>query len=276
MHTPPPQLPQLTGQAVCIDTHCHLDMEDYQADLDEVVASAARHGVTRIVTIGTDLVSSQAAVRLAARYPGLYAAVGIHPQEADQATPEVLEKIRRLARQPKVVGYGEIGLDYVKNYTPAEIQLLAFASQLQLAKEVSLPVIIHDREAHADILRLIQQAAPFPRRGVMHCFSGDLALAEASLDLGFYLSIPGVATFANAQPLREVIKAIALEHLVLETDGPFLTPVPYRGKRNEPKYVLYTAQMVADIKKLPLEEVVRVTTANAINLFNLPENQNDT
>jgi TatD DNase family protein len=174
-----------------------------------------------------------------------------------------------------VVGYGEIGLDYAKNYAPRKVQIQAFAEQLTMAQELALPVIIHDREAHSDVLSLIRAAGHFPRQGVMHCFSGDQEFAKAVLDLGFYLSIPGVATFANASILREVIRMVDLDALLLETDGPFLAPVPYRGKRNEPKYMLYTAQIVAELKNIPLEEVARVTTANAVRLFNLPESGHD-
>ncbi|MDD2467575.1 MAG: TatD family hydrolase [Desulfobulbus sp.] len=275
MKSPPAPLPQLNGHAELIDTHCHLDMEAYSNDLEAVIDAANLHGVTRIITIGIDLISSAAAVRLAEQYPNVYATVGIHPHDAGQVTPQALEQLRLLAGNARVVGYGEIGLDYVKNYAPQSVQLEALAQQLSLAQELELPVIIHDREAHEDTLRLLKAAGPFPRKGVMHCFSGDTGLAEATIDLGFYISIPGVATFANANTLREVIQAVDLDLLLLETDGPFLAPVPYRGKRNEPKFMLYTAQMVADLKNIPLEDVAAATTANAVRLFQLPETSND-
>lgn len=271
----PPSLPVLSNTVQLIDTHCHLDMEVYAVDLEAVIAAAAHHGVTRIITIGIDEASSVKAMELSSRHANVFATVGIHPHDALQATPEAYERLRRLAGHERVVGYGEIGLDYVKNYAPREVQLRVFAEQLTLARAVDLPVVIHDREAHADTLRLLRTAGPFTRQGVMHCFSGDVALAEEVLDLGFLISIPGVATFTNAQSLREVIKRVPLEHLLLETDGPFLAPVPYRGKRNEPKYILYTAQLVAELKNISLEEVARVTTANAIRLFNLPETSHD-
>jgi TatD DNase family protein len=271
MHVQPSSLPKLSGAATFIDTHCHLDMAAYQDDLDEVIASAARHGVPRILTIGIDVASSQKAIDLASRYAGVFATVGIHPHDAMQATPEALARLRLLAENDQVVGYGEIGLDYAKNYSPRKVQIQAFAQQLELAKEVALPVIIHDRDAHDDVLSLIRTVGPFPHRGVMHCFSGDLQLARNVLDLGFYLSIPGVATFANATTLREVIRMVDLDNLLLETDGPFLAPVPYRGKRNEPKYLLHTAHMVAELKNISLDELARTTTANATRLFNLPE-----
>ena len=275
MKSTPPPLPRLHGSAELVDTHCHLDMEAYGNDLPTVIETAAQHGVTRIITIGIDVASSEAAVRLADQYPNVYATVGIHPHDAMQANPKAFERLRQLSSHVKVVGYGEIGLDYVKNYAPKKSQIEAFAQQLNLAQEIGLPVIIHDREAHEDTLSLLRAAGPFPKKGVMHCFSGDIQLAEATLDLGFSLSIPGVVTFANARTMREVIEAVSLDALLLETDGPFLAPVPYRGKRNEPKLMLHTAQMVAELKNITLEEVARVTSANATRLFHLPETIND-
>jgi len=266
-----PSLPLLRKPTECVDTHCHLDMEAYQPDLDAVIASAAQHGVNRIVTIGIDLASSRRAVELANRYPNVYATVGVHPHDALQAGAEALGALADLARHPAVVGYGEIGLDYAKQYAPPDVQRKAFVDQLHLAKELHLPVVIHDREAHEDVRALLRSTGPFPARGVMHCFSGDQDLAREMIDSGFYLSIPGVATFANADVLREVIRAVDLGCLLLETDGPFLAPVPYRGKRNEPKLMLYTAQLIAELKQTSLEEVARATTANAVRLFQLPE-----
>lgn len=270
-----PSLPILAKGAALIDTHCHLDMEAYADDLDTVIATAIHHGVTRIITIGIDVASSEKAVELSSRHDNVFATVGIHPHDALQATPEAYARLRTLACQSRVVGYGEIGLDYVKNYAPREVQLRAFREQLAVARELDLPVVIHDREAHDDTLRLLRHAGPFAQHGVMHCFSGDVKLAFAVLDLGFYISIPGVATFANAQSLREVVKMVPIQHLLLETDGPFLAPVPFRGKRNEPKLMLYTAQLVAEIKNVPLEEVATATTANANRLFKLPETGHD-
>jgi len=275
MKLPPPPLPRLKNAAELIDTHCHLDMDAYKDDFDAVITSAAQCGVTRIITIGIDVASSEAAVRLSELYPNVYATVGIHPHDATQASPQGLEQLAHLAAHKKVVGYGEIGLDYFKDYAPRAIQIEAFAHQLHLAQELNLPVIIHDREAHEDTLRMLKEAGPFPQKGVMHCFSGDIQLARATLDLGFFISIPGVATFANAPNLREVIKEVDLERLLLETDGPFLAPVPFRGKRNEPKLMLYTAQMVAELKQISLEEVACATTANAVRLFHLPETIHD-
>lgn len=262
--------PKLSGQAYLIDTHCHLDMEAYQSDLDVVIQSAALHGVRRIITIGIDYPSSRQAVAIAEQYTNIFAAIGFHPHDALQVTAGVLKDIAELAQNKWVVGYGEIGLDYAKNYAPRDVQINVFNKQLHLAKELDLPVVIHDREAHEDTRNLIRAMGSLPKGGVMHCFSGDSRLAQELIDFGFYISIPGVATFTNAHLLHEVIRCIDLQYLLLETDGPFLAPVPYRGKRNEPSLMLYTAQMVADLKQITLEEVAIATTTNALRLFHLP------
>lgn len=271
----PGQLPNITGKSKLIDTHCHLDMEAYHADLDEVLLAAAHHGVGRVITIGIDNHSSQKAVMLAHRYRNVYATVGFHPHDAEKVTPDALRRLADFATDRKVVGFGEIGLDYVKNYAPQEIQRKVFTKQLYLAKELDLPIVIHDREAHEDTLRLIKAAGPFPRGGVMHCYSGDRHLAEQMIGMGFAISIPGVVTFTNAHVLHEVVRCIDLQHVLLETDGPYLAPVPFRGKRNEPKLMVLTAQKVADLKGVPLEDVVEVTTANATRLFQLPDTDYD-
>lgn len=264
-------LPQLSLESELIDTHCHLDMEAYQSDLDAVIQSAVHVGIKRIITIGIDYDSSLQAVTLSERYANIFATVGFHPHDARQATTKTLKDLATLTQNRSVVGLGEIGLDYVKNHAPRDVQVKAFSKQLHLAKELDLPVVIHDREAHEDTRNLLRSAGHLPRGGVMHCFSGDNQLAQEMIDLGLYISIPGIATFTNAHLLHEVIRAADLRHLLLETDGPFLAPVPYRGKRNEPKLLLYTAQMVADLKQISLDEVARATTANAIRLFRLPE-----
>ena len=253
-----------------IDTHCHLDMQAYASDLDHVLEQAKDAGICKVITIGIDLASSKAAVKLADTYPQIYATVGVHPHEADKVTPAILHEISLLAKKNKVVGYGEIGLDYAKNYAPHDVQRKVFAMQLELAKELNLPVIIHDREAHDETIELLKETGPFHKRGVMHCFSGDVSLARQVIDLGFYISIPGIVTFKNAKDLQEVVRDTDIQHLILETDGPFLAPVPFRGKRNTPDKIIHTAQMVAELKKIPLNEVAAMTTRNAIDLFRLP------
>ena len=261
--------PASPGEAPLIDSHCHL--YSFYEEASRLVADAARAGVTRVITIGTDVPSSEAAVALAAAHPGVYAAVGVHPHVADRTTEADLARIAELARKDKVVAYGEIGLDYALMHSSVEGQKRLFARQLELAKDLQLPVIIHDREAHADTATLIRAASPLPRGGVMHCFSGDLDFAREMLDLGFLLSFSGVLTFKNAETLQEVAREIDLRHFMVETDAPYLAPVPFRGKRNQPAYVVHTAQKLADLKDLPLEEVARQTTANACRFFRLPE-----
>ena len=264
---PPP--PILSHGVKLIDSHCHLDMDDYQDDLDEIIDSAGKSGITTIISIGIDLASSRKAAKLADRYPGIFATIGIHPHSADEAGDAVYRELQKLAMHHKVVGYGEIGLDYAKHYAPVDIQRRAFADQLDLAKSLHLPVVIHDREAHQDTLTLLMEKGPFPAGGVMHCFSGDIELAHQVLDLGFYISIPGIVTFKNSADLQQVAMDIPLDRMLLETDGPFLAPVPWRGKKNRPEYLLYTAGKVAELKKISIDEVARQTAHNTKQLFSL-------
>ena len=262
-------LPELGPGASLVDTHCHLDFPDYGADPTPVIRDAVRAGVGKIVTVGIDLPSSRRAVSLAEQHRELSATVGVHPHHVAELDEPTYEALRQLAKHPSVVAYGEIGLDYAKQYAPVELQRQHCRAQLRLARELDLPVIIHDRDAHHDMLQLLVNEGPFPAGGVMHCFSGDQELAKRVIELGFYISVPGVVTFPNAETLRTAIRAVPLERLVLETDGPFLAPVPWRGKRNLPHYVLYTAQKVAELKGIELDELARVTTANAHALFRL-------
>ncbi|MDG4476902.1 TatD family hydrolase [Thiovibrio frasassiensis] len=262
-------LPVLGDGAVLIDTHCHLDMSAYQEDYAPLLLRARDAGVSRIISVGIDLESSRRAIALAEQDDGIYATVGVHPHNVGELSDADYLELVDLCRHPKVVAYGEIGLDYVKNYAPVSLQKEHFARQVALAKELHLPLVVHDREAHEDIMELLEMAGPFPAGGVMHCFSGDAAFARRVLALGFYISIPGVVTFAKAEMLQEAVREIPLSSLVLETDGPFLAPAPYRGKRNEPRLLLFTAQKVAALKNLSLAEVARETTRNGVRLFAL-------
>jgi TatD DNase family protein len=263
-----PPLPVLPSDVWAIDSHCHLDMADYTDDCGAVMQRAAQAGVRKIMTIGTDINSSVAALGLARQYPALACSVGIHPHEA-AGFAEACEQLAELARHREVRAIGEIGLDYAGNDIAKDAQQQLFRRQLQLAKDLRLPVIIHDREAHGDVMAILRELAPFPAGGVMHCFSGDSRLAREVIALGFYISISGVVTFNKAQMLQDTVRVTPLDSLLLETDGPFLTPTPYRGRRNEPAYVLYTAQKVADLKGLSLAETVRRTTENTMKLFGL-------
>lgn len=264
-----PPLPELPAGVGLIDSHCHLDMAAYQNDRQEVIARARAAGVDTIMTIGIDRASSAAAVEIAANTPGVHAAVGVHPHHSAETTDDDYNAIRELARRPEVVAYGEIGLDYVKDYAPAPVQRRHFSRQLGLAKELNLPVIIHDREAHEDCMAILAEHGPYPAGGVMHCFSGGMKLAEEVMDLGFFVSIPGVVTFNKAETMQEVARFVPLERLLVETDGPFLTPVPYRGQRNEPAYVLYTAARIAALRGIELAQLAHAVCTNTNQLFGL-------
>jgi TatD DNase family protein len=252
-----------------IDSHAHLEMTAYDGDREAVLARAAKAGVGAIVTVGTTLPDAVKAVTLAGRYDSVYAAVGIHPHEAGQIGGETYDTLRKLARQPKVIAVGEIGLDFFYNHSPREVQLLRFREQLALAEELDLPVIIHDRDAHAETLAVLDEYAG-RLRGVLHCFSGDLVMARTCLARGFHLSIAGPVTYRNADRLREVAREAPLERLLVETDAPYLAPQPHRGKRNEPAYVVQTAECLAGVRGITLAEVARQTTANACRLFGIP------
>jgi len=253
------------------DTHTHLDFPEFDGDRERVIEQALAAGVRAIVNVGTDLDSSRAAVALAGAHPQIYAAVGVHPHDAKTMTVEILEELRTLAKHPKVVAIGEIGLDFYRDLSPREKQRQVFEQQLALASETGKPVIIHDREAHKEVMAILRRWAEGCQQpvGVLHCFSGDLAMAQEAIKLGFYISIAGPVTFPNARRLRELVRQLPLEKLLVETDCPYLTPHPHRGKRNEPAYVKLVAQEVTHIKGLTLEEVARVTSDNARALFAL-------
>lgn len=268
--TKKPPIPSIHADSFLIDSHCHLDMNDYKDDLDTILARAKAHGIHSIISIGIDEESSMAAIELAKKYSIIKASVGVHPHDVEQIDDCTYERLKKLITQNRehVVGYGEIGLDYAKLYAEATLQRKAFREQLLLAKELNLPVIIHDREAHDDTIEILEHIHPFPSRGVMHCFSGDIKLAEKVIALGFLVSIPGVVTFKNGVVLQEVAANIPLDSLILETDGPFLAPVPWRGKRNEPAYLLYTAEKIAQLRGISMEEVADQTSKNVAKLFN--------
>jgi TatD DNase family protein len=267
-------IPALPDDCFLIDSHCHLDMSSYEGELDTILTRAKSHGVRSIISIGIDEKSSIAAVELAKQHPMVKATVGIHPHDVEQIDDGTYQRLRNLieGNREYIVGYGEIGLEYAKQYADPGAQKYAFRSQLELAKELKLPVIIHSRDAHEDTLEILTQAAPFPNRGVMHCFSGDIVLAKRIIALDFLISIPGIVTFKNVKNLQEVAGLIPIDSIILETDGPFLAPVPWRGKRNEPSYLPYTADKVAELKSTSIEEVAKQTSINVMNLFNFTIN----
>ncbi len=264
--------PILSPDVSVVDTHCHLDMDVYHDDIDVVIERAIKHRVKHIISIGIDLESSKKAIQLAKKHNCISATIGVHPHDVDNISSTTYDILGELAdtHREHIVGYGEIGLDYFKEYSSVDNQLHHFKNQLALARNLRLPVVIHDREAHDDTLNILKDSGAEKIGGVMHCFSGDIHLANKVLDLGFYISIPGVVTFKNAAALQEVARTVPLESLLVETDGPFLSPVPLRGKRNEPVNVLYTAAYIAELRDISLDELARQTTHNAKKLFNLP------
>jgi len=253
---------------VLIDSHAHIYYKDYTADFGDMLKRAEDAGVAAILVVGTDIESSRESVELAEKYPQLYAAVGIHPHDAGRVTDNCYDVIRTLAvSSQKVVAIGEIGLDFYRDRSPRDLQEIVFRRFLQIADELEKPVIIHDRDAHDRVMTIIREEKV--RKGVLHCFSGDAAMASDATALGFHISIPGTITYPGNQHLRDVVQDVSIDRMLVETDCPYLTPVPHRGKRNEPAYVRLAAEKVAEIKGLTLEDVARITTKNSSDLFGI-------
>ncbi|NGZ03964.1 MAG: hydrolase TatD [Nitrospira sp. WS238] len=254
-----------------IDTHTHLDDARYNEDREAVITRAREAGVEAFLTIGCDLTTSQAAVSLADHYPVVYASIGVHPHEVKHIGDGWYDTFRQLSHHKKVVAYGEIGLDYHYNHSSPKEQRDRFREQLQLARELTLPVIIHTREAQEDTITILKEEKASEIGGVFHCFSGDAWLAKQALDLGFYLSFSGILTFQNATALREIAKETPLDRVLIETDCPYLTPVPYRGKRNEPAYVSQVARQLASLHSDTgsVDQIARQTSDNAKRLFKI-------
>ena len=253
-----------------VDTHVHLDMIDHGRHTREVLDRASDEGVGALISVGIDLESSVKAVEYARRYPQVSAAVGIHPNDSQDFDAAAVNRLMELAVEQNVVGWGEIGLDYYRKHTPAPLQQQAFEAQLEAAASLDMPVIIHDRDAHEDCLSILKSfCSAADLTGVFHCFSADREVALQALDLGFYISFTGVITFPRTEDLSEVVRFVPLDRLLVETDSPFLSPVPFRGKPNEPARVGIVAERIARIKDIPLEEVAQWTTRNAEALFGL-------
>ena len=251
------------------DTHAHLHFPEFAGDLDAVLARARAAGVRRMVTIGTDVATSRAAAALAAREPDVWAAVGIHPHEAADADEAALTEIERLASAPRVVAIGETGLDFFRDRSPREAQTRAFTAQVALARRLGKPVLVHCRDAHAETLALLAADGRLERGGIMHCFSGDVALARRCIELGLLVSLAGPVTYPKPGALPDVARAIPADRLVVETDCPFLPPQPYRGKRNEPAYLAITAARVAELRGEALADLAGRMSENARALFRL-------
>ncbi len=255
---------------ILFDTHAHLGLEHtYDVDLEEVIRRAHAAGVRYIATVGIDVAESRKAIEIAQSHEDVFAVVGVHPHEAKSVTGKTLETMERLARREKVVAYGEIGLDFYRNRSPKATQMTVFREQIQLAKSLRLPIVIHDREAHAETLKILKEEKAQDVGGILHCFSGDVRMAWECITLGFFISIPGTVTFKNARIIQEVVCEIPLDYLLTETDCPFLTPVPHRGERNEPAYVRYTAETIARLKAISFETVAEATTRNAQTVFRI-------
>lgn len=250
------------------DSHAHIDDERFDEDRDQVVERARANGVTGIINIGADMASSRRSIGLADRYEGIYAAVGNHPHDAKDVQESDYDQLAEWVKQPKVVAIGEIGLDYHYDLSPRELQQQVFIRQLDVARQTGMPVIIHDREAHGDIMRLLKTEGK-GLTGVLHCYSGSLEMAQEVLKLGFYISIAGPITFKNAAKLPEIAAAVPLERLLVETDCPYLTPHPYRGKRNEPAYVRLVAERVAELRNMELAAFAEATSNNVCQLFSI-------
>lgn len=252
-----------------IDSHAHLDDSKYDRDRDEVIKKLKEDGVELVINPGADFSSSVKAVSLAEKYEMIYAAVGVHPHDAKDVDEGTLEVFKELAKKEKVIAIGEIGLDYHYEFSDREIQKKWFREQIKLAKELNLPIIVHDREAHKDTYDIISSEQDGTLTGVLHCFSGSLEMAKEYIKLGFYVSFGGPVTFKNAKKVREVVKELPIEKMLIETDSPYMAPHPHRGKRNEPKMVYYVAEMIAQVKGLTYDEVCKITNKNVKDLFKI-------
>jgi len=256
------------AKPLLVDSHCHLDFPEYAGKLDEVVARARAAGVGACVTIGTELARFPGVRAVAERFDDVWCSVGIHPHEAEKELLSDAELLLAETGHPKVVGIGETGLDYFYEHSPREKQVTNFRAHIAAARQSGLPVIVHTRDADDDTIKVLEEEmGKGAFTGLIHCFTGTQKLADAALKLGLYISISGIATFKNSVALREVIKTVPLERLLVETDAPFLAPVPNRGKTNEPAFVVHTAKLVAELKGIGEEELARATSENFFRLF---------
>jgi len=252
-----------------IDSHAHIQGKEYARERDTVIARAREAGVEKIIAVGGagDMSSNTEAVALADSFPNIYATVGMHPHDAKDVGADELRALRELTSHPKVIAVGETGLDYYYNHSPHEVQRRVFAQFIGMARETGLPIVVHERDAAQEAAELLRSEGARELHGVIHCFTGNYEAACDYLDLGFYLSFTGIITFKNAEPLRDVVRKVPLERMLVETDSPFLTPMPHRGKRNEPAFVRLVAETVAKVKGISLEEVAERTSQNVQDLF---------
>lgn len=251
-----------------VDSHCHLDFNDFEEDFEDVLNRAKENGVTTILNAGNNINELDQQLELSERYPFIYTAVGVHPHNAAEYENIKAEDFIAKSAHKKVVGIGECGLDYYYDYSPKDVQVKVFVEQIKAAQQTGLPLIIHTRDADEDTIEILREhykIAPFS--GEIHCFSTSRKLAEFALSIGFYISASGIITFNKSTELRDIFKDIPLDRLLVETDAPFLAPIPMRGRRNEPSFVLHTAEKLAQIKDISLEELAQITSDNFCNLF---------
>jgi TatD DNase family protein len=253
-----------------IDSHAHLDDDRFDDDREILIESLRANNIDLVFNIGADIKTSKASVELAKKYDHIYAVVGIHPHDAEDAEDNYLDILRELSLEEKVVAIGEIGLDFYYDNSPRDIQRKVFKEQLKLAKELNLPVVIHTRDASQETFDILKEAGKDGSlRGIMHCYSGSVEMAKEYIKLGFYISIAGPVTFKNSRVVKDVAKEIPLDKLLIETDCPYLSPEPHRGKRNEPKFVKHTAEKIAEIRGISLEELAKATSENTKRIFNI-------
>ncbi|HPF20512.1 MAG TPA: TatD family hydrolase [Syntrophomonas sp.] len=254
-----------------IDTHAHLQDEDLKKELDQVLNRAQAAGVEKIICIGYDLASSQEALLLARKYRQVHAVVGIHPHDAQHLNQDVLNKLYDMARDQRVVAIGEIGLDFYRDLSPRDTQRQAFREQIKMAQEIGKPIVIHDRDAHQEVLEIIKAEKAGKNQGIMHCYSGGLPLASELIKLGFYISFAGPLTFKNARKAHEVAAKIPMDRILVETDCPYLSPEPFRGKLNEPANVKYVAAKLAELKNKSVDETAYLTGLNARKVYRIKD-----
>jgi len=260
---------RLESAFMLVDTHAHLDMPPLKDTLDQVLTRARQAGISRILSVGSDMPSSREAVRISGAFPEVFAAVGLHPHEALQPLPEVLRELTSLLQEPKVAALGEIGLDYHYEHAPKGIQEEVFRAQIEAARVARKPVVVHVREAHARAAAILKDIGRGELRGVIHCYTGTAEEVTPYLDLGFLVSFAGIVTFKKALEIQRAAERVPLDRLLVETDSPYLAPVPLRGRSNEPCNVIHTARKLAEIKRLSFEELAFQTTSNAWDLFQL-------
>jgi len=251
-----------------IDTHAHLDDEQFKDDLDEVIGRAQEIGISKIITVSAAPGSIENTINLTKKYEMVYGAVGLHPHDAKAWDAEIEKEILEGVKEEKIVAVGEIGLDYHYDFSPKDIQMEVFSTQVRLAKELNYPIIVHDRESSDDIIRILKQGLG-SAGGVIHCYTGTVENAKKYLDLGMHISFTGILTFPKGENVRDAAKVVPMDKILLETDSPYLAPIPLRGKRCEPSFVKHTAEMLATVKEESLQEIIRITDENAAKLFGL-------